>query len=545
MAHLRTLREVSRKLNSKLDLEGVLTGVLDETIRAVGAERGCLLLANSTTGELEVHLSRRLRPSELTKHSFGFSRTVIERVWREGEPILTADALKDPELAEADSVINYALRSILCVPLHLHTARIGVLYLDNRLRIGQFQEDDLALAVAIADQAAIALQNAQLHAELQQRLAEMQSVLAITRALVSEIGLNNLLEFIITQSEHLTNAEGAAVLLLDKSGKRLEVASPGESWLPIQAGSGFSVQGSLAERALTSQQVQISNQAQADVRVASERALLRPVELRSLLCAPLVVHNESLGVLLVWNKRDQIFTANDRRLMGLFADQAALALYNARLHDRNRRLAVEQERHRLARELHDSVTQSLYSIGLAAQTSLKLLDQPNSQARLRDPLEHILKLSRAALAEMREQLHDLYPTALSEAGLVQVLADHCRILKRQYALPLEFQADEEPPLSMVQRKALYYIAREALWNVVKHADATQVEVRLRMAEGQVVLSVTDDGVGFDPLTAARKGTIGLRSMEERTKLLGGVFRLQSKPGGGTRVTAQIPVAPDT
>ncbi len=718
IAHLRTLQEISCKLNSKLELEDALTNILDEAIRAIGAERGCLLLANAATGDLEVRLSRHLRLSDLNSKPFRLSRTVIERVWQSGKPALIANALEDPELSKADSVINYTLRSILCVPLHLQGQKIGVLYLDNRLRVGQFHEDDLMLATAIADQAAIALRNAQLHqeavdraqrlmevfqcvqavnqislkgqgltnfadlfaiigeelellgcycaialfnsdrtcletwyvssngtassstldpdarvscvpvsetvicrqvleartgrfisnihevmaellrrpisvdseltfvaplvannrsigllilglkqaqpedhslltafanqvattiemcrlhAELQQGLAEMRSLLAVSRALVSEISLNNRLELIMTQAEHLTNAEGSAVLLLSEDGQWLEVATPGELWSRMKPGSRVLVRGTLAGLAIASQQVQISNRSQHDDRTAFVRALLQPAELQSLLCAPLVTRDKSIGVLLVWNKREKAFTGHDSRLMGLFADHAALALHNAHLYMRNRQLAIERERHRLARELHDTVTQSLYSIAMAAQTSLKLLSQADANGRARDPVEHILALSRTALAEMREQLFDLYPTALGEKGLVCALAQHCDVLRTRYPLAIEFMACSEPAFSMHQREALYYIAREALCNVIKHAGATHVDVSLTTENDYVILSVEDDGTGFDSSIFAKEETVGLRNMKERTKLLEGTFDLQSSPGQGTQLTVRLPV----
>jgi GAF domain-containing protein len=901
IARLQTLQKISYNLNSKLDLEDALATILDEAIRALGAERGCLLLVDEATHDLEVRLLRRLRPSDVNGRPFRFSRTVIQRVWRDGEPVLTANALEDPELTKADSVINYTLRSILCVPLHLQGERIGVLYLDNRLKIGQFQEDDLALAVAIANQAAIALRNAQLHQEvvdraerqmevlhyvqslnqisfkvqgltnfadlfavigeeleqygyqcaivllnstrthfevqylsasgirgpnipdnregvpnvlvdetavcqqvlkartgrfvsdlakvmaelkgdstspdrqpafvaplvannqaigllilglnsiqpedsallmafanqvaatiemcrlhavLQQQLAEMQSVLAVTRAIVSEVGLDSLLEFIMAQAESLTNAQGAAVLLACDDVKCLEVAPPSESWLRMKAGSRLPVQGSLVGLAIDGQQVQVSNHAQDDDRTVSIRALLQPIELRSLLCAPLIVQGESLGVLLIWNKQGGAFAGHDSRLMALFADQAALALHNAQLyqaarqelaerkraeetllrhnrelellnqasqafnstlrlsqvlatvlegvrhllgviacsiwlidpetdelvcrqaagpssevvrgsrlalgeglagrvassgesqvvsdtrvderfsegtahntggevhsvlcvplrakggvigviyvvdiqidrfgsadlrwvealaaaaasaienaqlHTRIRQLAAEQERQRLARELHDTLTQSLYSIAMAAQTSLRLLRQVDLESKALDPIEHILALSQTTLSEMRERIYDLHPTALADRGLIEALAQHCNMLRTRYLLSIDFRADLELLLSMIQQETLYYIAREALWNVIKHAGATHVDVSLRAENRQVLLYVADDGTGFDPWSSTRKDTYGLRSMEERTKLLGGAFELQSRPGHGTQVIVRIPI----
>lgn len=370
-------------------------------------------------------------------------------------------------------------------------------------------------------------------------LAEMQSVLAITRALVSQINVNSLLEFIMAQAEHLTNAEGAAVLLLSEDGRWFEVATPDEAWSGMSAGLRLLAEGSLAELALASQRVQVSNRAQDDGRTASIRALLESVSLHTLLCAPLKVQGENLGVLLVWNKRKQLFTDHDNRLMGLFADQAALAWHNAHLHTKNRELAIEQERHRLARELHDSVTQSLYSIGMAAQASLRILGKANSGVH--EPIEHIQRLSQTALTEMREQLHNLRPSVLANNGLVEVLDQYCDSLSEQYGLDIEFVAHLQPNLSIYQQESLYYIAREALWNVVKYADASRVRVVLEQDTDQVILTVLDEGTGFAPLVLKDSETMGLRGMRERAKLLGGSFELYSQPGQGTQVTVRIPL----
>ncbi len=369
-------------------------------------------------------------------------------------------------------------------------------------------------------------------------LTEMESVLLITQALVSQVDLNNLLEFIMAQAEHLTNAEGSVVLLPSADGRWLKVATPGESWLPIKAGTWVPIQGTLAELAITNQQVQVSNQVQDDDQVAFVHDLLQLAEFRSLLCAPLIAQGKNLGVLLVWNKRKHIFTEHDTRLMGLFANQAALALHNANLHVRNRQLAIEQERHRLARELHDSVTQSLYSIGLAVQASLRLLG-PDTDSRVREPLKHVHTLAQTALTEMREQLYQLHPTVLNE-DLVETLTQHCHMLGKQYSLDIKFRANLEATLSINQRDTFYYIAREALWNIIKHANARQVKIALTRENDQLVMTVEDDGVGFDP-SILTGDTMGLRNMKERVKLLKGTFELQSKPGQGTRLTVRIPV----
>lgn len=368
-------------------------------------------------------------------------------------------------------------------------------------------------------------------------LTEMQSVLIITEAQLIEVNLNYLLEFIITQAEHLLYANGAAVLFLSEDGQYLEVATPGESWLRIRPGSRLLVAGSLAEQAIITRQTQTSDHVLGDSRAASMLALLESARVSSLLCAPLLVRSKNLGVLMIWTEQEHVFDPQERRLANLFANQAALALHNAHLHARNRQLAIEQERHRLARELHDSVTQSLYSIGLTAQASLRLLAQ--NDRGIEGPIKYIHTLSQTALTEMREQLYQLHPTVLNE-DLVEALTQHCNMLSKQYNLAIEFKAELEISLSLSQRDTLYSIAREALWNIIKHAKASRVNISLNKENNQVILAVVDNGVGFESSTLEDE-TMGLRSMKERARLLGGVFEVQSTPGRGTHLTTRFPL----
>jgi signal transduction histidine kinase len=146
---------------------------------------------------------------------------------------------------------------------------------------------------------------------------------------------------------------------------------------------------------------------------------------------------------------------------------------------------------------------------------------------------------------MREKLYDLHPTALSEKGLAASLAEHCDTLQRQHGVAIDFTARQVPRLSACQREALYYVAREALWNVVRHADAGRVEVSLTRQNGHLVLCVADDGSGFDASVFARRESIGLRNMEERLALVNGRLELESALGIGTQVTARIPLSDST
>jgi PAS domain S-box-containing protein len=266
------------------------------------------------------------------------------------------------------------------------------------------------------------------------------------------------------------------------------------------------------------------------------------LKIRSILTVPLRAIGGVIGVVQVMDTEPGRFSAADQRLVEALASSAAIAIDNARLYDRNRQMAIEQERHRLARDLHDTVTQYLFGAGLAAETSLRLLDQTDADSQLYSSIEYIEEVVQTAIIQMREELYDLHPATLANNGLIGALVQHCEMLQEQYPLAVKFTSSQEPPLSASQREDLYYIAREALWNVVKHARAARVELLLREEDDHyVTLSIVDDGTGFDPATNSTNPTMGLLNMQERTRQLAGTFELHSRPGHGTRITVRIPI----
>lgn len=369
---------------------------------------------------------------------------------------------------------------------------------------------------------------------------EIHTILATTRALVSRLNSDELLEFIVNQAKNLVEADGAVVLLLSEDGEQLELTNADKLRLSNRVSSQFLSEGSLIHRALATQTVQESTATAGVNGAVSVHTLLQLPASYSLLCAPLVIHGKNLGVLLIWRENKPSFAGRELRMLDAFASQAAIGLDNARLYTHNRQLAIEKERHRLARSLHDSVTQSLYSIGLAAQAALRLLQQ-NGAHKTREPIEHIHLLAKRALSELREHLYHLHPTVLQKQDLVEALNRHCRQLSTLYALDIVFESNLQAVLSISQQDGLYYIAREALWNIVKHADATKVNLMLTEEDNRVILSIADNGIGFDPAAFAQEETMGLRSIQERAKLLGGTMEPQSQPGKGTQLVVQVPI----
>lgn len=199
--------------------------------------------------------------------------------------------------------------------------------------------------------------------------------------------------------------------------------------------------------------------------------------------------------------------------------------------------AVREERQRLSRELHDSVSQALYSIVLGTKTAQTLLGRNPEEAA--EALNFVLTQAETGLAEMRALIFELRPETLEQEGLAGVLERQAQLLRSRAQLVVEMAVCEEPTIPLAAKEALYRIAQEALNNVVKHAQASKVHVSLACERGHTVLAVRDNGKGFET-SSSFPGHLGLRSMRERVACLGGAIRVESAPGMGTRLEARIP-----
>src|ERR1700760_746118 len=235
--------------------------------------------------------------------------------------------------------------------------------------------------------------------------------------------------------------------------------------------------------------------------------------------------DQVLGIIFAANKvsaaaANRGFTERDEEILSLFAAHAAIALTNARLYERSRELSVIQERSRLARDLHDAVTQKLFSIRAHARAAAVLAArEPPEASRVRAEIEVIGELGAEAHAELRAVIDGLAPPDLEAAGLAESLRRYAVLAGRAHGVPVTFSAACLPPLSEQAEAALYRVAQEALHNALRHAGASSVKVSLAKTPRQVVLEVSDDGHGFD--RDAPSGGLGLASMRERAASAGG------------------------
>ena len=246
-----------------------------------------------------------------------------------------------------------------------------------------------------------------------------------------------------------------------------------------------------------------------------------------------------LGIIFAANKvsaaaEKRGFTERDEEILSLFAAHAAIALTNARLYERSRELSVIQERSRLARDLHDAVTQKLFSIRAHARAAAVLAArEPVDATRVRAEIDVVGELGAEAHAELRAVIDGLAPPDLEEAGLAESLRRYAVLAGRAHGVPVTFSAACLPPLTEKAEAALYRVAQEALHNALRHAGASGVRVALSKTPRQVVLEVSDDGHGFAPDAPSGGLGLGLHSMRERAATAGGRLAIRSSPKGTT------------
>ena len=253
--------------------------------------------------------------------------------------------------------------------------------------------------------------------------------------------------------------------------------------------------------------------------------------------------DQVLGIIFAANKvsaaaEKRGFTERDEEILSLFAAHAAIALTNARLYERSRELSVVQERSRLARDLHDAVTQKLFSIRAHARAAAVLAArEPVDVNRVRAEIEVVGELGAEAHAELRAVIDGLAPPDLATAGLAESLRRYAALAGRAHAVPVVFTAACLPPLNEKAEAALYRVAQEALHNALRHAGASSITVTLSKTPRLVVLEVSDDGHGF--VADAPSGGLGLASMRERAAAAGGALTIRST-AKGTRVRMTVP-----
>jgi signal transduction histidine kinase len=264
-------------------------------------------------------------------------------------------------------------------------------------------------------------------------------------------------------------------------------------------------------------------------------------DMRSFLGVPITSPEGVIGAFYLAHKEGaHSFSDEDQELIELLAAHAAIAITNARLYERSHELSIVSERNRLAIELHDAVSQKLFSLVLTAEAADTLVERDPAAAR--EQIDKLQQLAREANDELRSLINELRPPDLERDGLCGALRKRVEVLRQLHGSAIELEVDDT--VSAGERDGeVFRIAVEALQNAARHAGAEHVSVRLGQSDGRLALEVRDDGVGFDPDDPElRSRRLGLTSMEERAERIGAELTIVSSPGNGTAVRLEVPVA---
>ncbi len=398
----------------------------------------------------------------------------------------------------------------------------------------------LALAfvsdITVRVQAAEALRR---HAsELEQRVAERTREIERRRQVAEGLHdvltilntarpLEEILDYIVEQAHRLLVTDAVAIYRQDEKGGAPQVVAARQlNELPSsREGGALAKTGGRAPRVSSSPPV-------VDPSEDESSGMTRSGRYRSVLAVPLNVKGEVYGNICLYYRSPRSFSLEERELAVAFADQAALAIENARLREQVERSAVAAERNRLARDLHDAVTQTLFSTSLIAEVLPRLWHRNQEEGERR--LAELRELTRGSLAEMRALLLELRPSALLDSNLADLLQQLAEAVTGRARLPVSVSVNGEGALPSETKVAFYRISQEALNNVAKHSHATRSHVELSYTDQRVMLVIQDNGRGFD-VQKAPTSQLGLGIMKERAEAVDAELSIESTIGEGTRV----------
>jgi signal transduction histidine kinase len=547
---LQILREIYRAILAAESPEAIAQAVLGRVRQLVNYEWSSLTLfdfqAGMTIRRIAVvtdtsRLRSRKEKQIPLEHFRGLDTLQSGRSFSVDD-VTTVDEPSPGELR----MIERGIRSYANIPLLVGGELIGSLNVEST-RPGDFPASKIEILREVAGPLAIAIQQANLLEQIRSHADEMeQRVIDRTRELsvlyrVSAIAIESLdihhtLEASLEAVLDNINAPSGAIQTLDSSGSELKL---------------------IAQHGLTKELISEMDQVASDHGLAGitiqagETVVLPDIGLakpshssftaagfRSYIGVPVRAAGIIAAVLSVFGKDALRFTTEEIALLGVVADQIGIVIENARLRDSAERAAALEERERLAQDLHDSVTQSLYSLTLFARAAQEHANHQRWE-HLGDRLADITESSVQALKEMRLLVHQLQPSALQQEGLLQALQKRLDAVEKRSGLDATIAAEGNVDLAESIEMNLYLLALEALNNALKHSGASKVAVSLKMTPKLVEMSIEDNGSGFDLVAVERKGGMGLANMQARVARMGGTISILPASETGTRVTIKV------
>jgi signal transduction histidine kinase len=563
---LWTLVETGVSLSSELHLDVVLRNIVDAARRVIGARYGALGVIDKERGGLSSFVYLGITEEERSRIGrLPIGRGLLGALIDDPRPI-RLEHISDDTRSVGFPENHPEMNSFLGVPVIARGQVFGNLYLTEKIDGGPFTEEDERLAIALASQAGIAVDNARLYgsmldseASARRRLRELEVVQEIGSALLVELDHTRVLRMIAFESLELMDATTAYISMPDDDGDLMRVRVAAGRGAGTIEGMTVGRQGTFTEYAMQSLETVLVADAIADPRATAPVADM--LNAHSMIVAPLVERRRAVGCLVLLDPEPDHFTNDDVFVVRRIAALGSLALRNAKLiaNERDRAQmeadlqeshlreqlrtdtlqavirAQEDERARVARELHDSAGQALTSILL----SMKLIEQLDSVEGMRERLADLRELTSSTAAEVRRIARELRPTVLDDLGLEAALGRFCSELADRTGVETELTADMPGRLGREIETVTYRVVQEAVTNALKSGYPSRLQIALATEDGLFHVTVADDGRGFDPDSV--ESGLGLRGMRERAELVNGKLDIRSTLGAGTTIELTIPL----
>ena len=557
---LKSMLSIQHAITSRLELDSVLKLIADEARRLTKAFSTEVLLVEG--GDLVISVFSGEEPQNMIGYHIPIATSMLGQQLLLGKSVIFKNSAENPNVHQP-MLDKVGAKTYLIVPLISGMKPIGLISVTNEITI-EFSKEDERILNMFASSAVIGIENARMyeeekrrHLEDEQRRHVAEGLRDILTVLNSNRPLPEILDFIIHQAVRIVGTDSGALYLLNPEKTMLTLdAACGlpEDFLSnteVRVGTGAIGQAVLERKPIVFTDIaQVVSKA-SDIQELDVQLKWLADNCNGLLAVPLVCKNEVYGGIALYfkysrnNKNPRSFSNYELDLAMTFADQAALAIENAVLRAQAQENAVAAERSRIARDLHDAVTQTLFSCSLIAEVLPKIWNKNPEEGKKR--LEEIKQLTRGALAEMRTLLLELRPATLVKANLDELLKQLSEATTGRARLPVLLKIELNMLLPVDVKIAFYRIAQEALNNIAKHSGATEAGVILRKSINECTccdtleLIISDNGRGFDPgfITGEH---LGVGIMRERADVIGGNLTVKSQIGVGTDIIINWDIA---
>ncbi|MGH7876686.1 MAG: sensor histidine kinase [Candidatus Dormibacteraceae bacterium] len=528
------LLEAGLALASELSLPIVLQRIVDLAAQVTDARYGALgvlgerdtLVEFVTTG---VSAAQRRHIGPLPQ-----GQGILGLLIHDPRPVRIKD------IAEHEKSVGFppnhpTMRSFLGAPVQAMGRVFGNIYLADKRTAAEFSQEDEDSLVVLATQAGVAIANASLFEQSRAREQWLDGQRDITNQVLNGAKEASLFESIVEHARNLAGADAATIVSTGASPEDLVVSASVGAHSNELRGQVLPVRGSISGEVMQNGRSVMLDDVSADSRAF--QPIVRLGHHGPALFIPLRVPGGATGTLLVTNlKGGPRFDEATRRLVETFSDQASVVIGYGRAQADLRRLGLMEERERIAKELHDGIIQSLFAVGMGLQATALMAGSAETGRRIEGAVDELDLVIR----DLRNYIFGLRPGILADRQLDQALRVMSEEMQARSHAAVEVEVDETLAAILSGRSAeIVQLTREALSNVARHAQATRSKVRLVRRGSSAMLTIEDNGVGFDPLGDSTGH--GARNMRERATALGGTLSISSKPGKGTRLQVRFPI----